>query len=520
MYQTHLRAGFSHLAIALKHFQDAEEHPIEDEDDEESSPISDDQLENLIVAVCSSKNEESKISINNRLPSELFISAMEFADSPSLVMACSTCRSWRESILEATNLFGHFRMEGEASNIAKGINAFNARSGNSVRSIELVVKDRPLEPQELRDAILASSKSLETLSIRHQGDLCLLILEVAADCPLLQDLYSLRVGKGALYAGPLSSRASIKLPANFKLKLRNFHWNSGSEGLVWDDTLQKSLENAREVILCSYGISPSRVVQLLSSNSELVKLGIPWMEDDYVEEIPLMELPRLQELFLDQSPRIGGTSKSFYSNLQTPRLDLLRFKLLASKDLASLPADSAPRKLWVWKLLTESNGESATALSPVESMKNWGNTRSLHFDFQQPGSSRLSSDLIFLLTPYSRESIQAGYHDKIILPQLRSITLGRSSSSSETVIKGINLASLVASRLSISRGLGTGATCMAASGHLQSANSQRELGKPLPSLKCSSINLLDVKFKVEMDEATALWLKDNVNDLKLSLEKA
>lgn len=118
------------------------------------------------------------------------------------------------------------------------------------------------------------------------------------------------------------------------------------------------------------------------------------------------------------------------------------------------------------------------------------------------------------MTPLSKESVQAGYRDHLILPNLRHLHLGSMDScSSAEAISGEGLSSLIASRKSVNRGLSTLKVMFAAMGDLQASSSEpATLTEDIPfdKKRCACIRSVKLIVPIKMENALESWIKAEV----------
>lgn len=449
---------------------------------------------------------------------------MSLTDSPSLIVSTSTCKSWNQSILGATRLFRQFKMEGMASDIIEGIKVFGERSKNSIKSIHLRIQGRldANEKKQLQDSISPSSKRLELLSVFHQGELSKTILEIASECKGLVSLSSFRMGSRAPFHVS-SLNPPLQVPSNWKPKLRRFEWMSGGSILVCDQALSRCLQDADSVNLCTQGVSSRWVVRTLSSNPNLVRFQVPWMEKEVVQSIPLMVLPELKYLLLDSAPSSPtGNGIVFFENLRVPKLEFLKFFQVDPKDLEWIQTPNSIKTLRIEALLgrdideDEDVGDEEVASVLVQSMKDWKNLSELQLKLPNHHSSLFWNRFCWLLTPLGRENIQAGYKNHFLFPNLESINLGRTGGNP---VSSMALAAMVSARDSVSRRLSCRDVLLCSQGDLEAASAEPPDSRsnedvPFRKLKISSIENLGVQLPIEGDQGSLLSLYDEFPGLR------
>jgi len=128
-------------------------------------------------------------------------------------------------------------------------------------------------------------------------------------------------------------------------------WTSGETNLVCNDALLERLQDAKEVRIISHKISPSWVLNLLSSSPSLRKAEILCSLDsttETVDDTQEMNLPNLDNLYLTAPPKSKATGdvSLFFENLKTPVLKVLQLQTVNLKDLSSMKVDSTPSSRW------------------------------------------------------------------------------------------------------------------------------------------------------------------------------
>lgn len=313
----------------------------EDDEDEIHAHLMDSHLEELQESIKNLQTHQFK-SRFNRLSPELFVKMMGFCDSRSLMISTSVSKSWNQSILGATDLFRHFQMEGKVSNITKGIEIFERRSNNSIRSIELKIKDRAnaTEQKQLQDAISPSYESLRWLSIVHQGELGRLSIDIASECPHLLFLSS--IVNEERFSYPQEGSDQLEIPPSFKPKLEDFVWDNPECNLICNEHLLQCLQGAKGISLGCSGPQPAWVIRLLTSTSStLITVILPFMSTGSVEEIPPLDLPNWNFCFwpmLQNQQREIRASSSNNFKLRT----LLTYKSTESLQKRFLFSDKIP----------------------------------------------------------------------------------------------------------------------------------------------------------------------------------
>lgn len=466
-----------------------------------------------------------------RLSAELFVETMRFTDSPSLAISSSVCKSWNKSILESTDLFRHFEMEGKVSNIIKGIKSFGMRSGNSIKSIDLKIGTEATsgEQDQLQESMTPSSGTLKSLSVSHEGDLSELILKVASDCTELKSLISNKAGaENSPHPASLSDPC-LAFPLPWKPKLQTFDWQAGGNGLICDDALLGHLQDCRGISLCSQGVQPAWAIKLFSSNSKLVKVEIPWIEDETVTDIPPMNLPDLEILYLDHAPQsedrmenengngnananVKVNGRTFFTRLCAPALTTLHiFQVDDPRDLSGLQAASLIH-FCVWKLVGVSSRPQEAATSLISSMKEWTRLSQLEIELEHSIPANFWKHLISLLSILSKESIRAGNKDFLFL-RLESI---RFASTDQDPISAVDLSSMVASRIAVHSKLSYKNVLLSAQGDFEAcradpprAGSDEEV--PFADLPTRKIRSLGVRNAIEGDAEALSWLPNAVD---------
>jgi len=129
----------------------------------------------------------------------------------------------------------------------KELEEFQEANDLSIDTIEVDVEEEfgdEDEQQELQDAISASKETLKQLSILHQDDHAEQALDIASNCPKLIELEV----KGISASNASGSSREIRLPADWKPKLKIFNFYSEKFDFRCDHTLVQKLEEATLVL--------------------------------------------------------------------------------------------------------------------------------------------------------------------------------------------------------------------------------------------------------------------------------
>lgn len=483
--------------MAIHHLELAQQFPSESEEQRESYV----ELKSQIR-----KSKDREMNLFQRLSPEIFTSISSFFEAPDLTSVYAVNKSWRNSIFETTELFQHFKMDGgDVHKIVRGLKLFRERSKNSIKSIELRVT-KAIEASHsrlLQETILASSQTLLNLTIFHQGDLCGLIINTAAECPHLKYLSS-RSMEGRFDESTWQSM--VELPKSFKPKLLEFEWDAGSDSLFCDAALINSLQEATKVTICSVAITMDWVVELLSSASNLVKLELPYLEKEAIEdkvipfEVPLY-LPHLTDLWLDRPPTSEiGDSSQFFKNLHVPRLEVLQVNHLEPKGLLHLKPESRPKELTFDTFFRASDDletEEEDVCLLVESIKGWKSLEKLDTELQPDTFHRLME----LLTPTTLS-------DQVALPSLKNIVLQMQDTHDPLApsVYGKGLVAFVKARLKQSEGV--------LEENVASAPEDSAVRDQVDQ-SYAVIEELDIVPTVILDNEDSVWLEANVKSLKL-----
>lgn len=73
----------------------------------------------------------------DRISPHLFLKIFSFADAQSLVRSTEVCTAWKDSILESSELFRNFEMEGKECLILTGLERFSIRYKKSMKRVVL-----------------------------------------------------------------------------------------------------------------------------------------------------------------------------------------------------------------------------------------------------------------------------------------------------------------------------------------------------------------------------------------------
>lgn len=462
--------------------------------------------------------------LGKRCIPEVFVSIVSLCDSKTMAASLAVNKLWRNRILESKAVFRHFEMVGNVAEIIKGIEVFGERSNHSLQSIDIKIKDSPTPSQkeQLRTFLSRSFETIKHLSIGHsrkkeahegnglEEDLSQLIIDVAASCSNLLSLESFRMGDEDIFFCSTSD-ISVEVPSTFRAKMQTFVWKAGGKDLVYNETLARSLENAREVTICSSSIQPSWIIKRLLSNPSLVEVRIPWMSPHLAEDVPLLNLPKLKHLWLNGSlSSATGDGRLFWGKLRAPSLNYLGFLKLNPKELSSFQAPVSSNFCLASSGIdfqTQSGEEAAFSL--VESMKSWNTLTRLTLELPTSTPSTFWLRLIHLLTPFHQESYAAGFEDGLILPNLQHLILGAKGQSYTFQLSLAALKSLVAARFSLSRGMSRADVSLSAlSGEIQTSAQINANGTTVDgteALRSLTIDLPVANLKAEDKE----WFKSN-----------
>lgn len=309
-------------------------------------------------------------------------------------------------------------------------------------------------------------------------------------------------------------QGTIALPPSWKPTLDTLIWKALRENLVCNDALLKCLQTATVVEIYGTNIQSSWVVKFLASNPNLQRVAFPLGEMDEVDDMPELNLPSLESLSLSRAPKstASGDSKGFFKNFDAPNLQALHLRCIHPDELCFLKSNSTPRELTIpviEGLSSTSDPEEAQQVASrlVHSIEKWDRLTKIRIKDLKP--TAFFNHFFRLLMPMSRECIQGGYKDQVLLPGLEAIDIECFKSTKSTPpISDISLASLVASRLAVSRELSSSQVLLSASGHLESCLEEKTDEKtPFKADQiCSRIYNLKIDLAIRSDRETFSFL--------------
>lgn len=524
-----MRCSFAHLANALLHLELSQQQPLEETNEKYSVPEV--EIKKFSNKIREFKSLEHESPFKSRISEDLFLRMVSFFDSQSLVFVAAISKRFRTSIHGSTELFKSFQMIGKAKNIADGIKFFGQRCGNSIRSIDIGVKNK-VSSSDLLTAILPSCSNLEEFRVAHQRDLCSFILQIASECPLLKVLHSTRQ-PGFSY-GTIYETAWI--PSSWKVEnLQELIWNGEGKSLGCDAVLLNSLQRATKVKIWE-GVRSSWVVELLSSaSSTLVDVYIDSMYNEEVDSILVsIQLPSLVSLHLPHAPRSSSTQDSslFFKSLHAPNLHLLSIEAFKPEYLSYLPLESHPAHFAGSRLLdfeeylmiearlrtNRIEAYQMEASSFVKATKDWNKLCTLELKLNGHTFAPFYEHLINLLTSLSPQNVESGYGQQTLLPNLQSLIFGHDHppSYNDRSLSSKSIASLVGSRLALRRGLSSDQVAAVAAGDLSQVD-QQPAGPPFaPQGTISCIKSVHIDVLLEVDDETLSWLQRNLLSLRTS----
>lgn len=285
---------------------------MRDEVELESSPLQS-NMKLIIDGIKTFKGHESGNPFR-RVSSDLFNHILSFSDSPSLSFCSAVCKKWRASVLQSSELFRIFEMNGASGNITAGINLFSSRSGNSLRCIKVGIKNKVNQEARalLESSILPSLGTIKELSVAHHGDLCEMILDIASHSPAIKLISSTRMDANDAFCYPSPTGRYLQWRPSHQVKLQTLVWEAGGDNIKCDEMLLSSLQDAIVVRITSYTVTSGFLVQLLSSNARLHTIRIPLTLDQEVSEMPAsLHLPSAPSFIAVALP---GSGTAFSSN--------------------------------------------------------------------------------------------------------------------------------------------------------------------------------------------------------------
>lgn len=219
----------------------------------------------------------------------------------------------------------------------------------------------------------------------------------------------------------------------------------------------------------------------------------------------------LETLSLGRTPsHEPGGSSDFWKSLKAVSLKKLRLGEVDPKGLSSLNKETNLQALGV-SSLAQVDGKAhdeETANSLIEAIKSWQHLSKIWVRSLEDTSSSFWTRLIFLLSPFSRENIDAN-HDRSLLPLLHHIKLEVKEDHSDA-FDGKALAGLAASRLARSRGLSDAQVSLAANGRLAVCLEASQATESTTAERFASLTNLIVLGTVKIDLCTYDWLERNV----------
>lgn len=150
-------------------------------------------------------------------------------------------------------------------------------------------------------------QNLKVISISHQSDLCKLVVSVAEQCASLSRLESVRMNHEKSLSGTSSRAPVLSFSSKWRPQLHTLIWTCGAESLLCDEVLLERLRGARKVSISSYNLGLPWIVRLLARGSNLIDVRLRGNEKDAVENIPQMNLPYLEQLYLGKTPKSRST---------------------------------------------------------------------------------------------------------------------------------------------------------------------------------------------------------------------
>lgn len=163
--------------------------------------------------------------------------------------------------------------------------------------------------------------------------------------------------------------------------------------------------------------------------------------------------------------------------------------------------------------LLGSRGNKPEASSFIEAIKDWNEL--LNLELRISDESGFYSDLVEFLTPHSRKNFESKYAERLLLPKLSRITLGRErtlATDGENTISANLVKDLVAARSSSGRGT---PPATLTTGDLSQADHLPQRALFVPVRTTAPINTLTINVPLEGDEETFSWLEKNVPSLKI-----
>lgn len=252
-------------------------------------------------------------------------------------------------------------------------------------------------------------------------------------CPSLTSLSCDRMGQemGNLFTP--SDAAWLQISSKWKASLDTLICASGSTHLQSLDSLLPVLQKVRNVKINSGEITSEWAGSLLSSAPSLVSVVIPRVVGLQRKWYPSFSLPKLRMLRLGALPRTNApAANGFFGALEAPKLSALHLGQLSLADLSgtrsSLPVHTSIIDTCNFSSLKPKVSESAasTLISWIKGCKNLST-----FNLNLPDStpSGFWDHLVSLLTPLSREAIQADWKEETAPRSQASLSRNRQQHS-------------------------------------------------------------------------------------------
>lgn len=424
-------------------------------------------------------------------------------------------------------------MRGHPVMISLGLELFQKRCKNTIHSVDLQVSDVDSSKYFVTCNLTQSVHTLRSLKVAHHGELGPTLWKLAEKCKSLSVFSSSRLGNiSAVKIPPLDAAVALVGPSwADHQQFERFQWNCGESNLECNDGLLTLLQNARGILINSNNFSQTSLIKLLSSNTSLVDLRIPSMDaTDNLLDIPRLNLPNLEILSLPWIPSVRRKQEHlFFRQLYPPSLQYLKVGHLEKpSSLSSFSQAYSLHSLMVGLsgISPGLNSPETSASQFISSIDGCNTIRRLDLHLQGEGSSVFAKTFLALCTPYSKETIQGGWKDSLVFPDLRSVKLSSTQdaiSGYQVTVDGFALTSFVAARKAVNRRVSLANVLLSANGHF-TASEEPAASPPIvlfendeaegELLTSSMIEEIDIKHTAEdsdgLEEEQREWLSINL----------
>lgn len=427
-------------------------------------------------------------------------------------------------MIDHWDLFRVFRMSGEEFNIIEGLELFNLRSRNSLKTIELEFKDMPKDrarhSKDLEESLLPSFSTIQTLSITYRGELGSAVASLAAKCP---NLISLRCINSTDSCGTGSYGDYYEFTDSWNQNLQFLEWKTPSNKLSLTPNPLQILKNLKQLKLETI-MDENVVVAILPLLSHLEHLELKGIFNNEIDEMPIFNLPNLKFLSLDWVPlseKDAPNESSFFKNLRAPKLQSLLLDSIHPAWLESLEAGPKLVELKFEQLQDEfvdDNRIDDQVKALLGSLRDWKSLATLKIELWDLNSQkRFFIQMMKELTPLSGPSL-SGDPKSVILPNLSSLHLGNSTMSSQSDLEDSGNAALaavclVSARSAAVQGFSREMILSAANGltRFDPINTSKVSSTPTLSIT-SPLTTIQVNTELNGDGESLSWLKEKMSE--------